>query len=141
MKLIFDAVNNKDAFTEDKLIAETGQVAKGVVTAVMSATGTTYSVQPQIEGFHAAMRVSESTEITFAWGGMAISGALTRLNSRYTMFSPTGNPIRAEAMITITCDGDMLEALNEKYQSMFSNTRGIVTQNLSQLMSNSLIHL
>lgn len=40
-------------------------------------------------------------KIAFAWGSISICGILTKLDVQYTMFSPTGIPVRAEASITI----------------------------------------
>jgi len=38
---------------------------------------------------------------TFEWGNFSFFGAITGLNTKYTMFSKDGNPIRAEVKVTM----------------------------------------
>lgn len=40
-------------------------------------------------------------QIFFEWGSIAVAGILTRMQVRYTMFSPDGKPVRAQAEISI----------------------------------------
>jgi hypothetical protein len=42
--------------------------------------------------------------IRFSWGSIQIFGMLTSMSVSYTMFSRDGNPVRAEAAISITGD-------------------------------------
>lgn len=140
MTLILDAVNNKEAFGQDKLIAEPVEIAKGAAAAIATAAGKNYSVQQQVEGFHAAMRIMDYTNVKFIWGGTVLEGGLTRVNSRYTMFSPTGNPIRAELGITITCLGDAVKKWKHAYDREFAGRDYLLTQKTSQTLS-SLVNL
>ena len=140
MTLILDAVNNKEAFGQDKLIVEPVEIAKGVAEGVKTAAGKNYSVQQQVEGFHAAMRIMDYTKVKFIWGGSVLEGGLTRVNSRYTMFSPTGNPIRAEMGITITCLGDAVKKWKQAYDREFAGKDYLITQKTSQTLS-SLVNL
>lgn len=140
MTLILDAVNNKEAFGQDKLIAEPVEIAKGAAAGVMTAAGKNYSVQQQVEGFHAAMRIMDYTKVKFIWGGSVLEGGLTRVNSRYTMFSPTGSPIRAEMGITITCLGDAVKKWKQAYDHEFAGRDYLITQKTSQTLS-SLMNL
>lgn len=140
MKLILDAVNNKEAFGQDKLIPEPVEVVKGIAAGVATASGKNYSVLQQVEGFHAAMRVTDYTNVKFIWGKSVLEGGLTRVNSRYTMFSPTGNPIRAELDITITCLGEAVKKWQEAYEKEFADKQYMTTQKVSQTVS-SLVNL
>lgn len=140
MTLILDAVNNKEAFGQDKLIPEPIEIAKGAAAGIMTAAGKNYSVQQQVEGFHAAMRITDYTNVKFIWGGTVLEGGLTRVNSRYTMFSPTGNPIRAEMGITITCLGDAVKKWKQAYDREFAGKDYLITQKTSQTLS-SLVNL
>lgn len=140
MTLILDAVNNKEAFGQDKLIAEPVEITKSVVTGIKTAAGKNYSVQQQVEGFHAAMRIMKYTNVKFIWGGSVLEGGLTRVNSRYTMFSPTGNPIRAELGITITCQGEAVKKWKRAYDREFAGKDYLMTQKTSQTLS-SLVNL
>lgn len=40
-------------------------------------------------------------QIYFEWGSICVAGILTRMQVRYTMFSPEGTPVRAQAEISI----------------------------------------
>lgn len=40
-------------------------------------------------------------QIFFEWGTISVAGILTRMQIRYTMFSPDGTPVRAQAEISI----------------------------------------
>lgn len=40
-------------------------------------------------------------QIYFEWGTIGVTGILTRMNVRYTMFSPDGKPVRAQTELSI----------------------------------------
>ena len=86
------------------------------------------------------MRVTDYTNVKFIWGKSVLEGGLTRVNSRYTMFSPTGNPIRAELDITITCLGEAVKKWQEAYEKEFADKQYMTTQKVSQTVS-SLVNL
>lgn len=140
MTLIMDAVSNKEAFGQDKLIVEPVELAKAAAAGAATAAGKNYSVLQQVEGFHAAMRVMDFTQVKFVWGKSVLQGGLTRANSRYTMFSPTGNPIRAEMGITITCLGEAVKKWKEAYDREFAGKDYITTQTTAQTL-NGLLNL
>lgn len=41
-------------------------------------------------------------QICFFWGSIAVSGILSKMSVRYTMFAPDGKPVRAQTDISIT---------------------------------------
>lgn len=58
-------------------------------------------------------------KICFGWGSIVIVGILTSMSVHYTMFAPTGNPVRAEVSITIVGD-----YYGEKTVNVKSSARG-----------------
>lgn len=94
--LIFDATNIADAFMEERLTLGATTLVKNVATAIR---GKEYTVRPQVEGFLAALRDEDHRMMIFQWGTLRYTGVLNAVSGRYTMFSTTGNPIRAEVQI------------------------------------------
>ena len=110
VKLIFDQVDPQDAFMSDKFTLSYTSVTKGAVKGVKKLLGKkTNSVQTQVEGFIGALRNESTREITFAWGKMCYTGILNRISSQYTMFSVTGEPIRAVVTLTMVCADETIE--------------------------------
>lgn len=100
--LIFDQVSVKDAFMADKFAASPTSVATGAAALGKElATKEEYSVQPIIEGFIGMLRQESTRFITFCWGSMRYEGMVNSLNTRYTMFSLTGQPIRGEVELSM----------------------------------------
>lgn len=100
--LIFDQTNVADAFFEDKFALSATSVAKNAATAVNNlATNKEFSVRPFVEGFLAAVRHENYRTVVFLWGEMRYEGIMNTAQCRYTMFSPSGNPIRADIGIRI----------------------------------------
>lgn len=100
--LIFDQVSVKDAFMADKFAASPTGAVTGVASLVKEAvTGEEYSVQPIIEGFIGMLRQERTRFITFCWGSMQYEGVVNSLNTRYTMFNLTGQPIRGEVELSM----------------------------------------
>lgn len=98
--LIFDRVNNADAFMWDKLRQGVGgAVANGINNAIKGSTPRT--VQAEVEGLLAAIRNSHTRETAFAWGDFYFRGHLRDMASEYTMFSVAGRPIRARVSLRI----------------------------------------
>ena len=100
--LIFDQVSVKDAFMADKFAANPTGIATGAATLAKEAiTKEEYSVQPIIEGFIGMLRQERTRFITFCWGSMQYEGIVNSLNTKYTMFSLTGQPIRGEVDLSM----------------------------------------
>ena len=100
--LMFDALNNADAFMEERFTLGVGTVAKNVVTAVR---GKEYTVIPQVEGFLAALRDEDHRTMIFQWGSLRYTGVLNSVSANYTMFNTAGNPIRAQVQIGMLMGG------------------------------------
>ncbi|MDR0853278.1 MAG: hypothetical protein LBN34_02810 [Clostridiales Family XIII bacterium] len=104
--LIFDEVNISDAFTSEKItVPGSASMVKSVATAGAKAFGgSEWTVQPVVEGFLGALRNKNTRTVKFNWGEFEFRGWLKQFNSEYTMFSPSGNPIRAKVMMRIQND-------------------------------------
>lgn len=72
-------------------------------------------------------------QICFFWGSIAVTGMLTGLSVRYTMFAPDGKPVRAFADITITGDyyGEQQQTLSAP--GTLENGTGISRGGLPQM--------
>lgn len=100
--LIFDQVSVKDAFMADKIAASPTSIATGGMTlAKETITGQEYSVQPIIEGFIGMLRQERTRFVTFCWGSMQYEGIVNNLETSYTMFNLTGQPIRGEVQMSM----------------------------------------
>lgn len=100
--LIFDQVSVKDAFMADKIAASPTSIATGGGTlAKETITGQEYSVQPIIEGFIGMLRQERTRFVTFCWGSMQYEGIVNNLETSYTMFNLTGQPVRGEVQMSM----------------------------------------
>lgn len=100
--LIFDRVNNQDAFYSDKFSLGQTNVARGVgKLAVNAVTGNSYTVQPEVEAFTAIIRSGGKRLIHFSWGDMSYEGILNGVSAEYTMFNVNGEPIRANVNLRL----------------------------------------
>jgi hypothetical protein len=98
--LIFDAVSNKDAFHGDKFRLSLSDAAAAAGTGIKQLAGG-YSVLKQTNGLIAAMTNESTRVISFLWADMKFTGILEQIQARYTMFSPSGRPIRSTVTLGI----------------------------------------
>ena len=111
--LMFDALNQADAFMEERFTLGATTLAKNVATAAVEAAGKEYTVKPQVEGFLAAIRDEEHRPMIFRWGKLMYAGVLNSVSGKYTMFNTVGNPIRAEVEINMLLGGSKWENAKE----------------------------
>ncbi|MCR4909360.1 MAG: hypothetical protein K5985_11075 [Lachnospiraceae bacterium] len=100
-ELLFDDVNNMDAFMLSDLPLSTGQILSFGKSVVTNARGMDYSVQDQLEGLISLMAVPEAKQVIFFWGNMSFRGEMVQVTTTYTMFNKKGYPIRGKAAISI----------------------------------------
>lgn len=142
VKLIFDQVDPQDAFMSDKFTLSYTSVTKGAVKGVKKLLGKkTNSVQTQVEGFIGALRNESTREITFAWGKMCYTGILNRISSQYTMFSVTGEPIRAVVTLTMVCadeniKGNTMGNWDAQYDKAFGSGESFSLTGAAQKVGN-----
>lgn len=144
--LYFDDMDPYDAFMWERFTS--GFTAKGAANAVkvgMTAAGKekTHSVQGQVEALVAALRNPFTRTITFRWADFVFVGQLNTVRANYTMFSPSGRPIRAEVLLRIhhEMDREMLKNWYDNFETAFGgNTTNLVKweQNYSGLLNLSL---
>lgn len=104
VELTFDDTNIKDAFMFEKLSLTTvGGVLQTVENVASMFTGG-YSVQDLSEVFVGAMVRPSTRWVAFVWNKMIFWGELTSARVRYTMFNPSGNPIRSKVTLRIRQD-------------------------------------
>lgn len=100
--LIFDAESNARAFIQDKLTLSPTALAKLAASAIMAGKYD-FSVRTQTEGLIAILRNEKTREVEFAWSNMHYSGVLQSVQAKYTMFEPSGEPIRSVVTLRIVC--------------------------------------
>ena len=101
VKLIFDQVNNQDAFMNENLVLNPTSTAVQITHTVKKGE---YTVQPCVDGFIAAIRNPNTRKLTFQWGDFAFIGNLESVSAVYTMFSTSGLPVRAEVTLSVAAN-------------------------------------
>lgn len=121
--LVFDRENNTDCFSKLDLNLSLTNIAKTAASVIKNEE---YTVQPQVEGFLAALYMEKTREVDFSWGTMSYTGILNQINVQYTMFSPSGNPVRAVVSISLLCVDPSISGgdrgdWGEKFKTAFDN--------------------
>ncbi len=101
--LVFDAMNQMDAFMLDASMMSTGGALAMGKSIVENLDGESegFSVRTQVEGLIATLFSPLTRRVIFAWGGMIFKGEMFQVNANYTMFNKAGNPIRATVQVVI----------------------------------------
>ena len=106
VELVFDAMNIFDSFMWDKF---TSGVSAQSITNIATAAAKNkkenarvWSVKAQTNGLLAALMRDSTRTVIFKWADMTFSGEITEVQARYTMFSPTGRPVRSIVRLNIT---------------------------------------
>lgn len=124
-KLVFDQTNIADAFFIDKFTLGPTALGKNIATAVATKKGKEFSVRPIVEGFLAAVRNEHYRSVIFLWGSLRYQGIVNQIACTYTMFSPSGNPIRAEVTMRLMCSA---KELNNKESGADTKTNEAAVQ-------------
>lgn len=120
-----DEVNTVDAFLFEKV--NRGDAISLVSSAVSLIKNNKYTVAPYVEGFLAALRAESTSQIWFLWGNMEYGGALNAVSARYTMFNPSGDPIKAEIDMRITCVSKGRKNLKTEWQNKYEDAMAALT--------------
>ena len=117
VKLIFDQISNTAAFQQDNMTLSSTRVISSVAGALgnLAFGRKTQSVQVTVEAFIAALRNENTRWICFEWGEFKYEGIVRQINSTYTMFDISGNPIRAEVDLIIYLADPAIKADNSGY--------------------------
>lgn len=122
--LYFDAMETYDSFMAEKFTS--GLSTKGISNAVKMGMDVANkkekpSVRPQVEALVAALRNPYTRTISFRWADFSFIGQLTAVQARYTMFSTSGRPVRAQVLLRLYHEMDpvMLHNWYKNYEEIF----------------------
>ena len=139
VELTFDAMSTYDAFMWDKFsnsILSSTLNASAIANAAnmardLAGKKKALTVQPEVEALLSALRDPFTRTISFRWADFTFIGSLEAVRANYTMFSPTGRPIRAKGVVRITheMDPNMLQSFLASRELLFGdNDVGNLTQ-------------
>ncbi len=104
VQLIFEDINNSDAFGATTLSEGGASLSNGVDLAKSVVNNTFfggYSVKKQCEGLLSLLTQKRLRQIIFVWNNMFFHGELISVSVNYTMFNKNGNPIKATVDLQI----------------------------------------
>ena len=146
VKLQFDDMDIYDAFMWEKFTA--GLTTTGITNAVKAVSTLkdkekVHTVQWQVEALIAALRNPYTRTISFRWADFVFIGQLNAVQAQYTMFSPSGRPIRAEVLLRIRHEMDpaMLRSWYKNFDEVFNKPAANLVkpeQNYAALLNLSL---
>ena len=115
--LIFDDVDNMNAFLLNDVVNTnvTGVVNKGL--DMIQHNGNKHSVRKKMDAIMSLLSTTATQHVIFFWSKMYFRGQVTDVSNKFTMFNPSGNPIRGEMHIEITQDANQAQqfAYDEHY--------------------------
>lgn len=124
-QLVFDAMNQMDAFMLDASMMSTGG-AMALVKDIYNNWGDSegFTVRPQVEGLIASLYSPLTRRAIFSWAGMVFAGEMLQVTGKYTMFNKIGNPIRATVDITMqqmmqNADTELASQWNKSFNKVF----------------------
>ncbi|MBO4900814.1 MAG: hypothetical protein J5509_11055 [Lachnospiraceae bacterium] len=134
--LIFDKVDNQDAFYSDKftlgqtsVVRGAAKLGKGIYDNVKG-NESSKTVQPEIEAFTAIIRSNDKRLIRFVWGDMAYEGILNGVNAEYTMFNVNGEPVRATMTLRVVLlDADKYDQTIRIWTKKYKEHMGFSKEN------------
>lgn len=115
-KAYFDAMEKSEAFISDKYALYAWTNAAKAIHKSRENT-----VRPIVEGFLGAIRNNDYRKVMFQWGKMRHFGYLDKVNCKYTMFSPKGEPIRAEMDFSIMESGSGLGSAIDYWKQKYDD--------------------
>lgn len=143
VQLTFDDTNIKDAFMFEKLsVTNFGSIVQTAENVVGTIKGG-YSVQDLSEVFVGAMVRPSTRWVAFVWNKMIFWGELTGVQVKYTMFNPSGHPIRSNVSLRIRQDAQpgknpyaTEKAWEKAFDQMFSTKYKTNGFNINNKVSN-----
>ena len=135
-KVYFDAMEKAEAFIADQYaLYSWTNAAKAIYKSHKN------TVRPIVEGFLGAIRNNNYRIVMFQWGKMRHIGYMDKVNCKYTMFSPKGEPIRAEMDFEIVACGSgedgVVELWKKRYDEILKGG-AVKTTNASNIATNLL---
>ena len=137
MTLIFEAVNNDDAFIVSSESVTNVLTVSGAKTTAMNAvkkvgslmnddenaTEGGYTVRPIVEGLLSLKASKALNDVFFCYGRTFFHGYITNISPTYKMFNKSGDPIYAEVNLSIQQSNERDEDLQlwlDSYKKVFS---------------------
>lgn len=104
VQLIFDDTNHLTAFPGD-IYGMNASNALGAAggAAAKKLLGGRPSIQEEVEAFLGMLRSKYTRSVSFVWGSMAYTGICNSVGAKYTLFKPSGEPIRAQVNFRMIC--------------------------------------
>lgn len=96
--LIFEDVDNDDAFLANKLSPVDGELVTSLAKTAGKVAGVNkkhHSVRDKVQALNFLCRNSGVSRVNFSWGKTSLTGKVNALKATYKMFSPAGEPIFA----------------------------------------------
>lgn len=140
--LYFDDMDPQDAFMWDRFTGGlTAQHAAGIrkMNQLRKGAAAVHSVRDEVESLISALRNPLTRAISFRWADFVFTGQLNTVQAQYTMFSPAGRPVRAQALLRIRHEMDpaMLYSWHQDFETAFS-ARGTRLAERGQALGNLL---
>jgi hypothetical protein len=147
VELIFDAVQNANAFHQDSLRMSTvsditSQIGAGLSHSEDEKSQTNYSVMEQTNLLIGMTALTPT--VVFTWGNQEFGGKINSVRARYEMFSPQGYPIRSRIDLRIEqvlADGSGGTDWGQKYLDFFNNPDAVRKHGKSALQTQSILNL
>lgn len=122
--LYFDDMDPQDAFMWDQFTGGlTARSAAGIrkVDRLRKGTAPVHSVRDEVESLISALRNPLTRAVSFRWADFVFTGQLNTVQAQYTMFSPVGRPVRAQALLRIQHEMDpaMLHGWYQDFETAF----------------------
>lgn len=126
VQLIYEAIDNSDAFGSSSLGINTDDVIHAGVSTIKNLNGGC-SVKKQVEGLVSLLMTKEYRQVIFVWNNMFFHGELISVNANFTMFNKLGNPIRAVVDLEIQqTNGNATFASDRQYwNDVFNEVYGV----------------
>ncbi len=114
-QLVFDDMNPQDAFALENMAPTAGNLVSGSADLMKKARKQEYSVQTQMDGIMSLLTQDETRQVIFYWAKLCFCGELVSVESRYTMFNKSGNPIRGTVDLSIRQGNEPVYGYDESY--------------------------
>ncbi len=105
-ELVFDDVDNLNAFMLENITPNVGNISKTAINRYTHSNDgkTTFSVRKQMDAIVSLLTSVGSQQVIFYWANMCFRGTVTNVQNRFTMFNTAGNPIRGTMHLELTQD-------------------------------------
>lgn len=128
--LIFDDVENNDAFLEEKLSPVSGELAQSLAKTATKLAGKKkiHSIRDKVMALTYLARSATVRRCTFNWGKICLPGLVEGVDVKYTMFNPKGEPIHAVVTFSMLLVPDSAHTSEwlEVYKEAFGMGTGLI---------------